>query len=531
MEQYCIYLRKSRKDQEAELHGFGETLARHEKTLLQLAQEKNLIIGAIYREIVSGETIAARPVVQQLLSEVEEQLWAGVLVMEVERLARGDTKDQGIIAETFKYGNARIITPMKVYDPNNEFDEEYFEFGLFMSRREYKTINRRIQRGRIASIEEGKYISSVAPYGYERVKIENDKGYTLRPLPGEYEAVQMIFNWYVNGRTIDGEHEELGMYKITGLLDDLGIRPRCRDKWSRHTIKDILCNITYAGYLRWQWRPETKTIRDGKIIKSRKKARDGSYKTPKGLHPALISLELFQAAQAKMSGNVQAPLPSSYGLKNPLAGILICKKCGHTMMRTPESPRRYESVRCRERTCSNVAAPLELVERELLFALEDWLKNYQIEIAAETPEDLLPELNLQKSTLKSIEKALETNSSQRNRTYDFLEKGLYSTEVFLERSQKLQEEREDLLQRQTSLIQAITRQEKRSHSLTDIIPRVQRVLDTYWSSDSIETRNSLLKEVLEKVEYQKDAPNKKGQKNNASFKLFLYPKLPSDNNV
>ena len=82
---YCIYLRKSRKDLEAEQHGEGETLARHEHTLLSVAKRQNLIIGAIYREVVSGETIADRPVIQQVLHEVESGLWDGVLVMEVER--------------------------------------------------------------------------------------------------------------------------------------------------------------------------------------------------------------------------------------------------------------------------------------------------------------------------------------------------------------------------------------------------------------------------------------------------------------
>ena len=67
---YCIYLRKSRKDLEAEQAGQGETLARHERILLALAKQKNLIIGKIYREIVSGETIAARPVMQPVLREV-----------------------------------------------------------------------------------------------------------------------------------------------------------------------------------------------------------------------------------------------------------------------------------------------------------------------------------------------------------------------------------------------------------------------------------------------------------------------------
>ena len=132
--------------------------------LIELAKKHNFYIGKIYREIVSGESIEARPVVQELLRDVESGRWKGVLVVEVERLARGDTMDQGRVAKSFKFSNTKIITPIKVYDPNNEFDEEYFEFGLFLSRREYKTINRRLQSGRIASVKEGKFVGSVAPF-------------------------------------------------------------------------------------------------------------------------------------------------------------------------------------------------------------------------------------------------------------------------------------------------------------------------------------------------------------------------------
>ena len=174
--EYCLYLRKSRADIEAEAHGEGETLARHERTLMDYAKKHKLNITKIYKEVVSGETITARPVMQQLLSDVEKGIWSGVLVMEVERLARGDTIDQGLVAQTFKYSCTKIITPMKIYDPNNEFDEEYFEFGLFMSRREYKTINRRLQNGRVQSVKEGKWVGNKTPYGYKRIKLQGQKG-------------------------------------------------------------------------------------------------------------------------------------------------------------------------------------------------------------------------------------------------------------------------------------------------------------------------------------------------------------------
>lgn len=196
MKRYCIYLRKSRADIEAEQHGEGETLARHERALCALAQKLQLPVFEIYKEIVSGETIAQRPVMQRLLSEVGQGLWQGVLVMEIERLARGDTMDQGLVAQTFQYSHTKIITPMKTYDPDNEFDEEYFEFGLFMSRREYKTIKRRLQNGRAASAKEGKFVGNKPPYGYQRVKLTGEKGFTLSPIPEQAEVVKLIFDLY-----------------------------------------------------------------------------------------------------------------------------------------------------------------------------------------------------------------------------------------------------------------------------------------------------------------------------------------------
>ena len=240
--EYCIYLRKSRVDIEAEAHGEGETLARHEKLLLEVARRDKLNVTEIYREVVSGETIAARPVMQHLLEEVAAGRWEGVLVVEVERLARGDTVDQGVMAQTFQYSGTKIITPLKTYDPTNEFDEEYFEFGLFMSRREYKTINRRLQRGRLASAKEGKWVSGIAPYGYERVRVPNDKGWTLRPVEDEADIVRFIFRLYTSGEAgEDGSVKKFGSYSLALRLDSMGVAPPGSSPcWNSKTIQAIL---------------------------------------------------------------------------------------------------------------------------------------------------------------------------------------------------------------------------------------------------------------------------------------------------
>ena len=195
-ELFAIYLRKSRKDLELKEY---DVLERHRRILLDFANSRNIKINKedIYEEVVSGETIQDRPVVQELLKKIEAGYYKAVLVMEIERLARGNTIDQGIIAQTFQLTNTLIITPNKTYDTNNEYDNEFLEFGLFMSRREYKAISRRIQAGRIQSVKEGNFIGSVTPYGYDKEKLKGTKGYKLIPNQEEAENVKLIFKLFI----------------------------------------------------------------------------------------------------------------------------------------------------------------------------------------------------------------------------------------------------------------------------------------------------------------------------------------------
>lgn len=74
MNKVCIYLRKSRADEEIEKAlGQGETLRKHRKSLLKFAKENNLNIVDIKEEIVSGDSLFFRPKMLELLKEVEEK--------------------------------------------------------------------------------------------------------------------------------------------------------------------------------------------------------------------------------------------------------------------------------------------------------------------------------------------------------------------------------------------------------------------------------------------------------------------------
>lgn len=510
---------------EAEAHGEGETLARHERLLLDLAKRKNYNITQIYREVVSGETISDRPVVQHLLQEVEQGLWDGVLVVEVERLARGDTIDQGRVALAFQAYDTLIITPLKVYDPRNEYDEEYFEFGLFMSRREYKTINRRLQRGRVASAKEGKYTAGRSPYGYERIHVPNDKGWTLRPIEDEADIVRLIFKLYTDGQEQpDGSMRPVGTRVIGRTLDEMKVTPPGTSSyWTESTVRNILRNPVYIGKIRWNTKKRKKVVNNGQVSYVRVVPPEEEQIFVDGIHPPIIEADTFQKAQDILKQRGANPIHKSEELRNPFAGILVCGRCGRAMVRNAAG--RNPVYRCSNRTCKNVMSRCDIVDERIVQSLTDWLREYKFEWSEETPTDEQSSINMKRKAISKSEKELETLNKQLARTHDLLEQGVYDTETFLSRSRSINERMVAAQKSIEDLTASLTLDEQRAASRVSIIPKVEHFLEVYNELPDAQSKNDLLKDIVERIDYIKDSPSpKRGPFDN--FELVLYPKLP-----
>ena len=524
---YCAYLRKSRVDLEAEQRGEGETLKRHETQLKDLALRMNIKLEEIKREIVSGETITSRPVMQQLLSEVEAGRWDGVFVVEIERLARGDTIDQGVVAQTFKFSNTKIITPMKTYDPNDEFDEEYFEFGLFMSRREYKTTNRRLQRGREASAREGKFVGSMAPYGYRKVKIPNDKGYTLEIDPEKAEIVKLIFKLYTEGLPDENGVTQLyGLQKIAHKLNDMHIPPTRYDYWQKPTIKDILNNPAYAGKIRWGYNRTIKKTVDGQTVNTYRQGYEGNNVIlVDGLHEAIVSEEAFNKAQENLAKQPAAPVGYKSEIKSPLAGIVVCELCGRKMaLRKSYTERKPDYIVCHARACPNVSAPFPLVEDKVISSLALMLKQYKLEEQQTEPTERL-KIDEISSALARIETDIKTYHKQLTAAQELLEKDVYSIEDYITRSttlkEKIAEAENDKIKMQEEFERTKSAKEQRAR----LIPKIEHLLSVYKTLKTPAEKNKMLKEVLSKVSYIKTTHGAFRGNSADDFHLTLFPNL------
>lgn len=451
----AIYLRKSREDDELK----EETLARHETMLLEYCERNNLNIVKIYKEVVSGESIANRPEMQKLLDDVSRGLYAGVVCVEIERLSRGNQIDQVEILEVFKGSNTKIYTLNKIYDLSKEdIDEEFLEFALFMSRREYKIINRRLQRGRNQSRQEGYYIGSILPFGFDKVR--GEKGFILVPNDNA-KVVQFIFNQYLDG---------VNVATITNYLNENGIKPQNHNKiWTPPTVRNVLKNKLYIGMLN--------TNNRGSAIK--------------GKHDPIIDELTFNRAQEKLAKTPK--VTNRRKLSNPLAGLVYCSECGRTMIRKINAL-KFEYITCPSLKCNNRSLKLEKLENLILNELKNELKdfnyfldNYSSEIKAKR--------NKVANEIAILEKELAKKLDMVERACEMLESGIYSKELFTRRVSVLETDIKALKKNIGVLKENPIEDDTRAYKA---IPILEKVLDKYNTLDAKE-KNLLLKSIVERV--------------------------------
>lgn len=490
VDKYAMYLRKSRADVEAEKLGEGETLARHKKILTELAARQGLFVADVYQEIVSGETIAARPEIQKLIKACYGGKYRGIIIIDVDRLSRGNQGDMQVIMDCLRYSNSRngllVVTPTKTYDvSHNADDEEYMEFVLFMSRREYKTIQKRLERGRRQAVVEGNYMGSYRPYGYDILKTKS--GRTLLPNPEEAPVVKMIFELRVKDNMTPGE--------IARRLDAMGVPTYSGDpEWSLATIKDILTNPTYTGKVRWNDRMCVKTMVDGRLVTSRPRSnKSDHYMLYEGKHQAIIDDDLFSAAASKFySDKTKANL----ALQNPLAGVLVCKNCGKAMryrryVGRPNCVDRY--YHAPSQICAAKSARADDVIGAVVQALRGYIDNFKVTV------DNLPETNEEsiQGQLEALQREQAKIERRLSRLFDAWEDGTITNNEFAERKAVNNKRIESVKSQIAALEDSIPDKEMYEEKIMYLSDALNALQDDSLDAD---VKNAYIKAVVSRIE-------------------------------
>lgn len=497
-EEVLIYLRKSRADDP--MLSVEEVLSKHEERLDEWA-EKNLSapipIENRFKEIVSGgDSIADRPEFQKVLKLIEQPNIKAVLVVETSRLGRPDTEEIGKISKMFRYTNTMVITPSRVYDLTDKGERDMFENELKMGQYYLEYSKTIMKNGIDWSVKSGNYICSKPLYGYDKITIVVDKKKcpTLAVNEEQANIVRMVFDWYVN--------ENIGTQVIADRLNDMGVKPPMIELWRADTIRRMLENKHYIGMVKRNERKASVVVDNGEFRKTRLKNKGDDYILCKGKHEAIISEELFNAAQAKR-GRTHKTVANKE-LRNPIAGLLYCE-CGRSMSyrhstRGEQKYRKEPRLVCNgQKYCGNGSCSVD----EMMDFVVDLLKQKIAEYSEEVNDESDEIAKFHEKQVKNLEKKLAD--------LDMKELALWEAQldaenkmpshIFQSLTEKLSKERGE-----TEFALAKAR-EAVATPINNEVKRVtlQNALDALLDDEvSVAEKNRYLKTCINRITYQRE---------------------------
>lgn len=498
-DEILVYLRKSRTDDP--LLTVEEVLAKHEAILDEWC-EKNLGCKIPeenkFREVVSGETIADRPEVQKVLRLIESPKIKAILIVEVQRLSRGDLEDAGRLIKLLRYTNTLVITPPKTYDLRDEYDRDYFERELKRGNEFLEYQKKIMMRGKLLSISQGNYCQSRPPYGYDKVWVTEGKRKcpTLAINEEQANVVRMIFDMYVN--------QDMGRVNICHRLDDMGIKPPRGERWSPAALKDMTENVHYIGKVKWNWRKTVTIVEDSEIVKTRPKSKIGEYLIYDGKHEAIISDELFNAAREKQGKNYRAK-PNTK-VRNPLASLLWCQ-CGYAMtLRTYKSHDGKPRLVCTNQThCHTGSCTYDEMMDIVVDYLRECIADFEVRIKSNQGDSV----KLHEALLKTLEKKMQEleakELAQWEAQADPDPSQRMPQHIFKMLNEKLLKEKDEVKEAMCNARKSAPNPVDYADKLRTFTEALEALLDP--EKDALQ-KNKLLKACIDRIEYKREKPER-----------------------
>lgn len=368
-------------------------------------------------------------------------------------------------------------------------------------------IRRRMNAGTASAKKEGRYLASRAPYGYERYKLDG-RGWSIRPIEPEAGIVKKIYELFLSGK---------GAGEIANYLNLIAVPSPAQGKWVRQTVGLILRNPHYAGLIPNAMHPHKKMIKDGAITV--KRPLNKQCELYEGMHEAIIPRAMWEETQKYITKNHVPRVASALQQHNPLAGLLYCDQCGRKMQRHPPTDRSFERYNCTTVGCPTVSASLEEVENLVLQGLKEFLNNLALQ------KQELPDMTAEHEALKNIDTQLADQKKRLTKTFELVEDGVYTREIFLQRQSEISCEMERLQKARQEVQQKIELGKAEIASRKDAAPRIRHVLDVYDRKLSPAERNKLLKQVIERIDYHKTTKQRWSSENDLS--IAIHPKISS----
>ena len=371
----AAYVRRSTTDQESSLQIQREMIAAY-------AEQRGYSIVQWYEDDgISGDS-ERRPGFQAIIADAKAGNFKAILCRNKSRFSRFkaskairyfDVLDSaGVRFETVEEGVVDVddLGSMIVTSVDSHANKK------FLTDLSSNTI-----RGQAAKVKNGSVAGQRAPYGYDRMYVDEQGIQKQRVKAGEkfsrpdtwtttfvvsddsaiVDRVQWMFETYLKTST--------GVRGIAHKLNEMGIPSPKGGMWSPGTIREILRNRAYIGEYQWNERRYGKhnsfaegqavvrsrgEIEGDKALVCRNDKEDMIIRS--GAHTPIVDVATFDAVQVKLAKRAKSSgNGTSRKRRRPylLSGRLICKHCGSKMHGTSRTKKKSgKSYQYRKYLCS-----------------------------------------------------------------------------------------------------------------------------------------------------------------------------------
>ena len=321
----ALYERLSRDD---ELQGQSSSIVNQKSLLEDYAKKQGFTNIHHYTDDGISGTRFDRPGFVKMMDDIELGKIDKVLCVDSSRLGR-DYLRVGLFMETLRQKDVRLISINDNLD-TAKGEDDFMPFRTIIHEMYTRDVSRKIKNVKRANGKNGKYSSSIPPYGYRKSKADK----TVWEIdPEAAEVVRRIFSLTIEGYGITTVANMLRKDKVYSpgyYLAQCGIGP-CQNKifedpyrWQARMVELIINRMEYKG-----WMVNLKTEKTFKDKKSKEIPRE-DWIIFKDKHEAIVDEATWQSAN-DIREKKRRSKHASLGAPAPLTGLLFCKDCGSKM--------------------------------------------------------------------------------------------------------------------------------------------------------------------------------------------------------
>ena len=227
----AIYIRVSSLDQARD----GYSLSAQERTLRKYCSDRNYSVFNLYAdEGISGKDMVHRPAIQKLMQDAEAKKFDVILFWALSRFTRS-VSDLYQTVYRLNQLNIDLVSYTEAFDTSTPFGRAAIGILGVFAQLERELTSERVSLALDEKFKQSKYAPSFLK-GYVR---KNDK---LKIIKNEADCVQLCFDAYIQTKNLS---------ETARILNHAGYRGKRGKEFSANSVKVILKNKTYAGYIKY----------------------------------------------------------------------------------------------------------------------------------------------------------------------------------------------------------------------------------------------------------------------------------------